>query len=169
MTPWVVDRKNGQHYRVLLSGGVSLFLIGRSLLSRLDGDRSLIAIGILLFIGTVMLLLLINSIRALLDKRPALIVDAQGVHDFVSSARPGLIPWSNIKEVAAKRLSGTDVIAVMLHDDAGILENVSGFRRSLTENSLKRTGSPIALPVKFMDARQDELLRVLSEGLQQKR
>lgn len=165
MVPRVIARRKGQHFRLLASGAVSLFFVARALINRMNGDRSAIAILLLLFIGTVMLLLIVSALRMLLDRRPALVIDPTGVHDFISSARPGLLPWANIHAAEIKRLSGADVIVLKLRDDQPIREAVSGTRKVLVEHSVKQVGSPIALPVKFMDADRDEILLTIKSGI----
>ena len=89
---------------------------------------------------------------------PAFVVDAEGIIDMASLARPGRIPWSNIAGFRAATLTGQSLLVVRLRDAEAATRSAPLWLRPVCWASQRRFGSPVVVPVTVLRASRGELL-----------
>ncbi len=89
---------------------------------------------------------------------PALVIDAEGVDDFVSLARLGRIPWSEIAGFRSARLTSIDLLVIRLRDPGRALRGAWPWMRLVHWARLRRYGSPVVVPMLVLRTSVTELL-----------
>lgn len=108
--------------------------------------------------------------KRLIDKRPGLIIDENGITDNSSAFSFGLIPWSDIAQVyefsiQASIASRPRFITVELHDpEKYISRETNSFKRNLLLLNLKNYGSPVHISTNGLEINPNDLLGLISHA-----
>jgi hypothetical protein len=98
------------------------------------------------------------GVRKLLDRRPGLVLDAQGLHDNTSGVSAGLVPWRDVTGFSVFEAFGQRSLIVHVSDPSkyAALGGIAG--RALRRINLKLCGSPVTLASQSLQVGFDELV-----------
>ncbi len=115
-------------------------------------------IGILFFglVGLLIMYQLINS-------KPALKLDKNGITNYSHFGSGYLARWSNIKEVKIITLQKQKMIAIYLKDETEIFDQVNRISRFLMKLNSKFTGTPALIPSSTFTVKLEEVLQIIKE------
>ena len=119
------------------------------------------AIGIM---GAVLMAMLgFLLIKQLRNKKPGLVLNAEGFIDNTSGAAAGLVAWEDIVGLGEIKIGFSRFIVVILRDPAKyIARPAKRATRHIFEDFLNRYGSPVLLSTSTLQCTPDELKTLLS-------
>lgn len=97
-------------------------------------------------------------IKKLVDKKPGLIFNAEGIVDNAGGAEAGLIPWNEIEGYQIFEISGTKMLMVMVSDPQKYVARGNTLKRKLNAANLNMAGSPISITSKTLATSFDDLV-----------
>lgn len=97
-------------------------------------------------------------------RKIALIITNEGIIDYSSFIRNGLIPWEHIKEISQTYEGSVFMIKIGLFDPDFIIEKEHNFiKRFLLKKQNRKFGSPVIIPMVALNSYVDTLERQLKE------
>ena len=142
---------------VLLCGGVVAAAAMQSDTSAFAGVMG--AIGVAFFGATLLF------VAARLTRRgPAVMLDADGLHDHAAWAAAGTVPWSNIVAAHATTIGLQSMLVVVVHEPQAVVDNTSGLRRLLLAINARMT-TPVNIPGILLPVRMDALAAEINTHL----
>jgi len=142
-----------------VAGGWWMLHLGAADIERLPGFNlpwltHALGIVLVVFFGLGVLV----GLRQLLDRRPGLVLDAQGLHDNTSGVSAGLVPWSDITGFSVFQIYGQRSLIVHVSDTAKYAARGGFVGRMLRHMNLKLCGSPVAITAQSLQIDFDDLL-----------
>ena len=107
------------------------------------------------------------AIRKLMQKRPGLMVNLQGVHDQSSGTSAGFVPWKDVSAVQPSFVSGQKFVSLMLHDAQKYSHSGNALQQRLAKLNMSLVGTPINISANTLKINFDELLALLQSYQQQ--
>lgn len=105
--------------------------------------------------------------KKLLDNKPGLVIDKNGILDQSSGVSAGHIPWSDIQEIKITQVYNQKFIMIIVHNPNDyITRQPSVFKRKAMEINFKTYGSPISITANTLQCDFDELQALLQTHLQ---
>lgn len=118
-----------------------------------DADTSW-GVGVVAVIGIAFFGLgVVYALRRLIQRTPALLVDATGVHDRASLIAAGTISWDNIAAVDASSFGAQRMLTVAVHDTQAVLDRHSGLSRLLLALNSRLMATPVNIPALMLSTR----------------
>ncbi len=112
-------------------------------------------------------LLGVALLRKLVDSRPGLILNGQGIVDNSSAFAAGLIPWPDISgfDVYApvKRHKRQRILVIKLIDPEKYIARGNRLQQALNRMNYKMCGSPIAITSSTLRVSFDDMLKLCSD------
>jgi hypothetical protein len=102
----------------------------------------------------------------LFDRRPGLIIDAEGLVDNSSGLAVGRIPWADIIGIRITEISGQRLLTIEVVNPRKYVERGGIFTRMLNAANVKLTGSPINISSNSLRLKFDELVQILTGALE---
>ena len=90
-------------------------------------------------------LCLIFFVYRSIHKKPAVIVNAEGILDHSSYTSGGFIPWSDIREVSLYTYMNQHFIGIHLHDTEQYISKQSGFKKLLMKMNSRIVDAPVSI------------------------
>lgn len=120
------------------------------------GFASVVFFGICFFVG------LLKTFQ----KRPAYIIDDNGITYNTKQPNLGIITWDDIERVSVIKVKSTKLIIIHLKDPFGYIEKQKGiFKKMMMRFALKQYNAPISLSTSGAKISHDELMSMLNERL----
>ena len=94
---------------------------------------------------------------------PVLKADDEGIYFDISFINRGLITWDNVKEYALIRHAGRDFLLIHMKSPFVLIDDRDGIRRRVLLASLKRYGTPAAIPASLVQGDPAEVLHRLAD------
>ncbi len=101
------------------------------------------------------------------SRRPALIVDREGIVDHTTYPGVGRVYWREIRGLRAGLIRKVPFLIVDVHDPQKFLPRGNMFQRFLRASSAQMVGSPITLAATSLDADFDQLAALIEHARQQ--
>lgn len=115
----------------------------------------------LLIFSSLVLLFFFNALRQLLNRKPALVIDASGMTDNISIANFGFIPWTNISKCELKTYMRREHLLLFLKEE----KEISKGSKKMLELFQRDLGTSVALPVDAMKIKSDELANIVGAAI----
>lgn len=154
---------------LLLSLASALFVIGGIWLISTAGERAGVDQYIHIVAGTAGVaffgLCYIYLTAKLLDRRPGLVIDSEGIIDNSGGVSAGRIDWHDVQGFSQLRIHSQVLITIHVADPIKYINRGNVLRRWLMRLNLRYYGSPIHI---FANSLQIDALRLkalLDEGL----
>lgn len=93
---------------------------------------------------------------------PALVLDADGLHDNAAWAAVGTVPWSNIVAARATSFGTQSVLEVAVRDPQAIVAGTTGLRRMMLAANTRMMSTPVNIPGILLPARPAELAKEIN-------
>lgn len=103
----------------------------------------------------------VYGVRKLFDRKPGLILNAQGLVDNSSGVAAGFIPWSEIRGVSPLFLGRQQMVSVHLVDPERYVARGNAVKRALNRANMGVCGTPIVISPTVLAVSFDELMRTL--------
>lgn len=101
------------------------------------------------------------AVRKLFDRKPGLIVDAEGIVDNASGIAAGRIPWTDILGFEQRRISNQRLLSVLLKNPEAYVAKSGAFKRLLQRANLAMGYSPVMLSSNALSVDFDTLCALL--------
>ncbi|MFF3923003.1 STM3941 family protein [Paenibacillus lactis] len=145
----------------LLLGSLIFVALGIFMIYAGAGDRQivLVIIGFLctLFFGA----LLVFFMRKLVQRKPALVINDEGIIDRSSYVSVGAIPWSEIKGMDIYQVMNERFIGIEVHHPEEILARLPGWKQKLMRMNKGMTNATIHLSASGLSCNLNELFLTL--------
>lgn len=105
----------------------------------------------------------------LADKRPGLIVDAEGIVDHSSALALGRVPWADISGIRTTQVGFQQFLTVDVVDTNKYSERGFFIPRKLRAMNQSMSGSPINISSNALQISSDELVDLVSDSLERYR
>lgn len=106
----------------------------------------------------------------LMDKRPGLIIDNQGVTDNATAIVNGLIPWEDVSSFVECEVKSNKFIMLYVINPQEYIDKQTNFiKRKSMEANLKTHGTSVFVNMTFLAISQQDLLDKLNQRLDQYR
>jgi hypothetical protein len=102
-------------------------------------------------------LVLVFCLRKLFDKRPGLVLSAEGINDNSSGVAAGLIPWSDISGFDVYEIHKQKMLIILVNDPEKYIQRGNPAQRALHRANTKMVGSPISISSTTLKIGFDEL------------
>lgn len=140
---------------ILLTDRIS----GGSLLSN-PAIKYVIAIGGIVFFGFLAILYLLK----LLDKKPGLVIDENGILDNSGGLAAGFIPWTDIQQFSIQKVMKQQFLVITVRNPEYYIGNQKTvLKKKGMQYNFKNYGSPIAISTNTLNCKLPELLNLLEE------
>jgi hypothetical protein len=120
----------------------------------------IIFIGVcgVLFFGVTTLF----ALRKLLDTKPGIIIDKNGIIDNSNSTSLGVIKWSDISEIKIDSINGKKVLVILVNNpDDYIQRDTNAFTRKALEVNYKYLSTPIVISTATLNCRFEDLVEIV--------
>ena len=107
----------------------------------------------------------IYGLIKLLDSRPGLVINKEGLLDNSSAVSGHLIRWQDIKGFEVEEIKNTKLLFILVNDPQKFLENASRFNRFWMKMNLKTYGTPISISSNALQCNFDELLVMIENEM----
>lgn len=116
----------------------------------------------ILFFGLVA----VTIFRKLLDKKPGLIINSQGIIDNSSGISAGLIPWTDIQQIKTVQVMSQRFLMFTVKNPQDYLDKASTtLKRNAMKVNYKTYGAPISISSNALKINFDELHKMLLEKM----
>ena len=124
-----------------------------------------VAVVSILFFGYGLYL----TAKMLADKRPALVVDRDGIRDNSNAIAVGLIPWTDVIGVSMISVMGQRFIVVSVTNPEHYISRQRNFlKRKSMQVNMRNYGSPITISTNTLKCDANELVRTIKKKLAEK-
>jgi hypothetical protein len=138
--------------------GVTCWLATSGHVHRVNHGKMLV----LVYVGIpVFALCAIAALLRLVDPRPALIIDAQGITHRASILSPGAIRWADISRLEKVVSNNQELIAVHLKDVDAFTRNLALPKRLFMRMNAKTGHAPITIPKTILPIGLDPIYELM--------
>jgi hypothetical protein len=109
--------------------------------------------------------------KKLFDKRPGIVIDAQGITDNAGAMSVGLILWNDISDIKERIIQvslfskQSFVVIILKHPETYISKQTNAIKRKIMSSNLNGYGSPINITSNGLKIKHNELLLLMKENL----
>lgn len=121
-----------------------------------------VAAAAILFFGFT----LVYSVIKLVDKKPGLVIDKDGIFDNSTATAVGLIPWNDIKGVSTVKVMKQEFVVISVNNpDHYISKQKNVLKRKSMEYNRNNYGSPITISANVLNCDASELVEIIEKEL----
>ncbi|MEL6636705.1 MAG: STM3941 family protein [Bacteroidota bacterium] len=159
-----VARNHGVYQTLLLLGPIALFFGLRNSWRLLQADVVdwpwLMIWGGLAGLSAYLIVFCVQRVRV---RTPALQLSRAGIEDNISMAKPGLIPWRNIKGSALVPYTGTEHLVIYLKDAEPIIESLGFLQQKMARQMVEDVDTPIVINPRLIRYRAAALRDLINQ------
>ena len=111
----------------------------------------------------------LSALWRLLDMRPGLVIDAEGIIDHSSGVSAGRIPWSDIRSLEVTGVQRRGFLTVVVKNPKKYLQRGSFLKRQLVRANAKSFGGPIHISIDALKINSEELFKAVNDSFQKYR
>ena len=166
MEPRVIELSRGKIVLLILISVVFL-AVGAWMLTlsdaQLEGSQRMMGPTLLRIVAGAAVILgaicLVAGVVKLRDRRPGLILSAEGITDNSSGVSAGLIPWADVTGFSIFQHQKTRMLVVLVVDPEKYILRGNAVQRLLHRANTGMVGSPISIAATTLKIDFDELKR----------
>ncbi|HET9031575.1 MAG TPA: tetratricopeptide repeat protein [Dokdonella sp.] len=98
-----------------------------------------------------------NNLGVFFDKKPGLVLAANGFVDNASAVAAGFVPWSKVTDVQTFQVARQEMLIVMVGDPERYMRRGNALKQAINRANFKLCGSPIAISSNALKIGFDEL------------
>ena len=106
----------------------------------------------------------IVAVIKLCDRRPGLVIDAEGILDNASGLSAGRIPWCDIKSFAVSTVQKQRFLTIEVHDPGKYVRRAHPWKRPFVELNAKHYGSPVQISAHALRIDFNSLVKAITES-----
>jgi hypothetical protein len=161
-----IPRRKFLHYRNLLLSSAAVLYLALKLWNRWHTTPMYDWYNvILLLFFFVNVAIIANSIRQLFRASPALLITDEGMVDYISPAKMGLIPWSNVTDAEIRQYRGYPHLLVSITNNQQAIDSAHFINKFLIKQTIKKTGAAIIINCAMLDYDREQLLDEIMDKL----
>ncbi len=123
------------------------------------GNMQLLWLKIICIISIIIFgLCLLFYIKALINRKPALIVTDEGIIDHSSYIYAGMVKWKQIEHIDFINYGGQVFLGIYTYDPELIIARTSGFKSILNKVNTRLLPAQVHISVKNLNCSIDELV-----------
>lgn len=103
------------------------------------------------------------AIKKLLQTKPGLTINTQGVRDQSGLTSSVWIDWKNVKAVQPSTVAGQKYVCLILHDASAYTHRGNALQRWMVRMNIKLVGTPVNISDNTLMIAFDELLAALQK------
>lgn len=103
--------------------------------------------------------------KKLLDPRPGLIIDAQGITDNTSGSSLGFTSWDEITAIHHTTVMDIPMLLIELNHPAKFINRAKGLNRAMLRQNHGMYGTPLAIASNTLKCKFETLVGLLEEAL----
>jgi len=111
----------------------------------------------------------IFAARKWFDSSPGLVVNAAGITDNSRALSVGLIPWSDITEIAEYEIQNQKMISIKVQNPADYASRAGKLMRMINTANIKMSGTPINISANSLKIQHAELSSLIHDYFRQSR
>ena len=104
----------------------------------------------------------IYGIRKILEFKPGLKIDENGIFDNSNASSIGLIRWQDISRIQTEQVMSTKFLLIFIDNPNTYLKKVSGIKRRLLDANSKKYGTPFSITSNTLKYDFDELEKLIN-------
>ena len=141
--------------QVLLLVGAVAFVACSVWLVSLDSPQAVVAgvLGIAVF-GLFGVL----TVRLVLQRGPALVIDSRGITDSSSAIAAGFVPWHHVRGLSIWEHRGQRVVCIAVHDPAPVLAAAGRLARTAMRANIRMVGTPVTIATTALPFTAEQLI-----------
>lgn len=89
---------------------------------------------------------LIFLLKKLFERKPALIIDENGITDYSTALQVGLVRWNEIKDIQFTTFGKQDFLSIYTYDKDLIINRTKAFQKAMNQMNKKLMDSQINIP-----------------------
>jgi hypothetical protein len=161
-----IPRRKFLHYRNLLLSSAAVLYLALKLWNRWQATPMYDWYNvILLLFFFVNVAVIAYSIRQLFRTSPALLITDEGMVDYISPAKMGLIPWANITDAEIRQYRGYPHLLVTIINNQQAIDSAHFINKFLIKQTIKKTGAAIIVNCAMLDYDREQLLDEIMDKL----
>jgi len=150
---------------LIFLGGVALTATSLWILLDDSGDPSL-KVRIAGWIGAPFFgVLSVYLLVRLIQRRPSVVIDADGIHDNASMASAGFIRWSDIASATIFSVKNQKMVGILLKDNDRFLSRFGMIRRALAKANISMGYPLVAIPETAVSVKAEQLHEEITQAL----
>jgi len=146
---------------LLLCGCLLFVIVGFWLLISNAIVMKVIGVIAILFFGIGFAVLA----KKMFDKKPALIIDDEGITDNYTRPPMGVIEWEDIEYVEISTLMTNKILLIYVYDPQKYLDKFSGRSYQGYVNNYRLVGTPFVFPSGVLEYRLSRVKAIIDERL----
>ena len=160
----IIPQKSTAFLKILFSLTIPILFLSYVFFNYFSGDLSLNIYLLFLcaMVFFICVLMLINTLIKIVNKKPALVLNQKGIIDHVSMANAGFIEWREITGCFIAKMSGVDQLFISVKDHQSILSKQNPIRKGLLSVPIEDHGTPIAIDLKLLNYSPQKLQKIIS-------
>ena len=120
-------------------------------------------------IGIVFLSIIgIFDLVQILNTKPGLVINDEGITDNTSIMNAGLIRWENITGVGVKEVRNQKVLVIEVNNGEEILKHQRGIKKWIMRTNNEITGSPVNISSNRLKCDFEELFNLVKSSLEER-
>jgi hypothetical protein len=108
-------------------------------------------------------LCLVYYVKSMFKRKPALIVNQEGLIDQSTYIGAGLVRWDEIADIDFVSFGGQTYLGIYTMDPDLIVDRSSPFKKMLNRMNKGLLATQVNIPVKILDCSMDELVETISK------
>lgn len=97
----------------------------------------------------------------------SLVLKESGLWDNASEAALGLIAWEDIQSLKLGSIHSQKFIVIQVRNPDDYMSRLSPLRQKLAKANFQLTGSPVNIPLSYLDASTEDILQAIESFLNQ--
>ncbi len=106
-----------------------------------------------------------TTLPSILNKKPALILNRDGITDNISSGLFGLIPWNEITHVEQSTYMRSSVLLIFIKSPDQYIQSITGLSKNICERLYQDTGTPFAITKKTIEMSFEKLELLIQQHI----
>lgn len=132
----------------------------------LEGVISLKLIIILVVAIPFLIWFFVTNLKKIIDKKPGLIIDNQGIIDNMGFSEIGIISWNDITHAKVVKHNLSEYLLIGIKNNEKIINRLSGVKKTIVNKQIEIFGTPIVISINNLKIDKTELIKIFKDKIQ---
>ncbi|MFL5763222.1 MAG: STM3941 family protein [Bacteroidia bacterium] len=164
MEPLIIKRQTKHLYRKLAFSPVTLFAIYSTYQKGMAGQTwrwAFFCVFVIFFISTV--IYLVKNTSRVLKKIPALIIDDNGITNYLVDPDGDKVSWKQISHGEIKKIRNINRLLVYLDEPEKFMSAYQGYSLGEMKNMMKKAGTPWFVNTDLIEGDPYDIVNTIEE------
>jgi hypothetical protein len=107
-----------------------------------------------------------SNLKKIIDKKPGLIIDNQGIIDNMGFSEIGIISWNDITHAKVVKHKLSEYLLIGIKNNEKIINRLSGVKKTIVSKQLEIFGTPIVISINNLKIDKAELIKIFNDKIQ---